>query len=229
MCARYTRVIDSDGVDDVFDLADELDEAEESRASAALGPTWNAAPGTSQLIVAQARGRSPRRRSALWGVSAPWADRPLVNARSESVHSKPTFRRSFEQHRCIVPATGFYEWSSRTKAHTPSLFVVGDQVPFAMAGVWAPGDGGDPARFCILTTEPNETVAPVHDRMPVILDGHDVARWLDPSTDPQTLRGLFSPYGGRMRSWNVSKKVNGTRIDAPELVEPWSNPQLSLL
>ena len=228
MCARYTREIDSDGVDDVFDLADELDDDARNEAPAVFDRTWNAAPGTHQLIVSQARGYAARRQSAWWGVSAPWASRDLVNARAESAHAKPTFRRSFEERRCIVPATGFYEWASRTKARTPNFFVVGQRQPFAMAGIWTAATDDEPARFCILTTEPNETVAPVHDRMPLILAQADVPRWLDPDANPEGLRRLFVPFSGPMRSWKVSKKINGTRLDSPELVEPWADPQLAL-
>lgn len=225
MCARYTREVDADGIAEVFDLAEELDEEAEG---AVFGPTWNAAPGTDQLIFAQPRQRSVVRRAARWGFRAPWAERALVNARAESVRSRPTFRDSFLHRRCVVPATGFYEWSSRRGKRVPSLFVVGDRQVFAMAGIWTPGDGEELDRFCVLTTEPNETVASIHDRMPVILPTSFVPRWLDPGSDPDGLRSLMIPFCGRMRRWQVSPKVNRTNIDGPELTEPWSDPQLSL-
>lgn len=226
MCARYTREADSVGIAAVFDLTDDLEDDDEE--STVFAPTWNAAPGTDQLIFLRRPGRGPSRRVARWGLRLRCADRTLVNARAESVHSRPTLRESFRRHRCVVPATGFYEWSRLGGRRLPSLFVVGDRRVFAMAGIWSPADAGGARHFCVLTTESNDTVAAVHDRMPVILHDGAVRTWLDPNSEPDSLRELMVPYAGPMDRWRVSPSVNRTTIDGPELVDRWSDPQLTL-
>lgn len=228
MCARYTREIDLGGVDDVFDLADELHDDERDEAPTVESKTWNVAPGTDQLIVRRSESGSRVRRAVRWGIRPQWdPKKSIVNARAETVTSKSVFRDSFLERRCLVPATGFYEWTSLGGKRVPHYFVVGDGAPFAMAGFFTKA-GEEPSTFCLLTTEPNEVVGAIHDRMTVIIEPANYDRWMDPNADPDELRELMVPFSGRMRSWRVSPEVNRTRATGASLIEPYEEPQLSL-
>jgi putative SOS response-associated peptidase YedK len=135
-----------------------------------------------------------------WGFLPSWAQgshRAMINARAETIQEKPMFRRAFRAQRCVIPATGFYEWQAAT-AHgtpvkTPYLFTVQDQELFAFAGIW---DTAQDIQTCaIITTAANALVAPIHDRMPVILHREDIAEWLDPALrDVNQLGALLAPY-----------------------------------
>ncbi len=229
MCARYSREIDAGGVDDVFDLADELDDEERHEAPEVESKTWNAAPGTDQVIIQPSPTGTRVRRNVRWGIRPQWnPKKSIVNARAESVRRKLVFRESFLRRRCLVPATGFYEWTSLGGKRVPHYFVVGDAVPFAMAGLFTESEDA-PSTFCLLTTEPNETVAAVHDRMAVIVQPANYDQWMDPATDPDVLRELMVPFPGKMRSWRVSTRVNRMAAQGASLIERYEEPQLSLL
>jgi putative SOS response-associated peptidase YedK len=153
-----------------------------------------------------------------WGLPPSWPGAPpaLINARSETAADKPAFRDSFRKRRCLVPASGFYEWQKRPGGRKqPFLFRRADNAPIAVAGLW---DGGACA---LLTTAADVVVAPVHDRMPLILAQADFARWLDPDTALADLRGLSRPgveaglLGVAVGSW-----VNDARHEGPRCVEP---------
>ncbi|MFT6395538.1 MAG: putative SOS response-associated peptidase YedK [Bradymonadia bacterium] len=230
MCARYTREIEVGGVDDVFDLADEWDEddRDEAPGTETAAKTWNAAPGTDQLIIRRSRNGARVRRAVRWGIRPEWdPKKSIINARAESVRSKPVFRESFLRRRCLVPASGFYEWTSLSGKRVPHYFVVGDGGLFAMGGFFT-ASSEEPSRFCLLTTEPNATVAAMHDRMAVIIEPANYDRWMDPSTEPDVLRELMVPFGGKMRSWRVSTDVNRVSATGPTLVDRFDEPQLSL-
>lgn len=135
-----------------------------------------------------------------WGLIPSWAKDPsignkMINARSETILEKPSFRTPFRKRRCLVPASGFYEWK-RMNGKTPYHFVVNDEQLFAMAGLWDEwrSPSGEIIRsFTIITTAPNELVAEVHDRMPVILPRDKESNWLDPATDAELL-SLLVPF-----------------------------------
>lgn len=140
-----------------------------------------------------------------WGLIQPWAKdacSAVISARAESIAEKPTFRRAFRTQRCLIPASGFYEWhtSAHIRTKTPYLFTVQDAELFAFAGLWEvwhdPADNGQELRTCaIITTTPNALVAPVHDRMPVILRPEDEEEWLDlERQDLGHLGALLQPY-----------------------------------
>jgi putative SOS response-associated peptidase YedK len=146
----------------------------------------------------------------------------MINARGETVATKPSFRTAFRRHRCLIPANGFYEWMPAADGRKqPVLIAMKDGGVFAFAGLyerWLTGDG-EPLDSCtILTTDANDLLRAVHDRMPVIVPADQYARWLDPAQDgPQA---LVAPYpSDAMTWWPVSSRVNSVRHDDASLLE----------
>jgi putative SOS response-associated peptidase YedK len=162
-----------------------------------------------------------------WGLIPHWArdtggPKP-INAKSETVLDRAMFREPFRKRRCLIPATGFYEWQRVGKAKRPYHFRRRDGQPLALAGLWDRWDGPDGALLTctILTTDANDLLRPVHDRMPVIIDPADVDLWLDPATDPAELLPLLRPYpADAMEAVAVSPLVNSTKNDGPECLTP---------
>lgn len=148
--------------------------------------------------------------------------RLLANARSETAARLPAFRRAVAERRCLVPANGFYEWMSIGGVKRPHLFTLGGEEPFAFAGIWDPAAGAFPETYCILTTAPNELVARVHDRMPVILTADTMPRWLgDAPLAAAELMDLVAPIAaGRMESRPVSRYVSNSRNEGPQCHAP---------
>lgn len=159
-----------------------------------------------------------------------WAKEPgtgtrLINARSETVSEKPAFREAFRLRRCLIPASGFYEWAAPAGGRKqPFYFGMKDERLFAFAGLWERwGEGRDTVESCtILTTEANEVLAPVHDRMPVILRESDYGLWLDAGvTKADQLTPLLRPYpASEMTAHPVSTRVNDPRHDGEDLLAP---------
>jgi putative SOS response-associated peptidase YedK len=149
----------------------------------------------------------------------------MINARSETVADKPAFRFAFRRRRCLVPADGFFEWQRLGKSKQPYFIQTADEQPFAMAGLWESWEGPDHSlvESCtILTTEPNELMQPIHDRMPVILPSESYAEWLDPQqTEPKGLQRLLVPFDTRqMKAHPVSTYVNRPTNEGPECIAP---------
>jgi putative SOS response-associated peptidase YedK len=217
---------------------DEVDVAE-------APPDYNVAPRTHVMAIrrlAEHRVLSRLR----WGLVPSWADDPsigdrMINARAESVATKPSFRRAYAKRRCIIPADGFYEWKVVGPPSTPKgrprkqpMFVHRrDGEPLAMAGLWEAwkvpegmegiGDGDGWLRSCVIvTTRANGLLAPIHDRMPVVLPESSWGRWLDPDEgDPASLEGLLVPAPDEwLEAWPVSTDVNRPTNHGPELVAP---------
>ncbi|MCX7673679.1 MAG: SOS response-associated peptidase, partial [Thiobacillaceae bacterium] len=185
----------------------------------------------SQDIAAVREGAGGRELVLLrWGLIPAWAKEvkpaySLLNARAESVASKPAYRDAFRRRRCLIPADGFYEWRQEGSGRQPYRFTLADGGLFAMAGLWARwcGPGGVVIESCtILVTAANELVRTIHDRMPVIIDPADYSLWLDPRlADPRSLEHLLRPYPAeRMRAYPVSRRVNRADYDVPEAIEP---------
>lgn len=198
-------------------------------------PTYNAAPGQRLPVVT---GEDPDSLQQLqWGLVPSWWDDDaggLINARAETVAEKPSFRDAYERRRCLVPADGFYEWVETGDGKRPYRVARPDDEPFAMAGLyerWTPetrqtglsdfgdagGTDGDPEpleTFTVVTTEPSDVVADLHDRMAVVLDPGEEAAWLAGEEVP------LDPYDGDLRAYEVSTAVNDPANDDPSLVEP---------
>ena len=156
----------------------------------------------------------------------------LPNAKAETATTLPTFRDAVAHRRCLVPANGFYEWKTAGKTKLPHLFTLRDEAPFAFAGIWEPASGDGPETFGVLTTEPNALVAPIHDRMPVVLTEETMAGWL--GAEPlgaEVYRALTRPLAAeRMSVRPVSRFVSNSRNDGPQCLEPPEDgpPELEL-
>lgn len=195
-----------------------------------LKARYNIAP--SQVVVAVRRFERDRVLSGLkWGLVPSWAKdvaigNRMINARAESIAEKPSFRSAFKSRRCIIPASGFYEWQRTTdkSAKQPFYFKLKDKPVFGFAGLWeqrVDAATNDVLETCtIITTEANETLAPVHDRMPVILKSEDYELWLDDKVkDAAQLEKLLKPFpADEMTAHAVSRQVNSPTFDAPELI-----------
>ena len=193
-------------------------------------PRYNVAPGQPIDAIVETREGERRLGRLIWGLVPRWAKEPkgIINARAETVAEKPSFRDAFRRRRCLIPADGFYEWSAvagRRRKQPYAIRFTGEE-PLAFAGIWDRWQGmvgAEPRVTCaILTCPPNEAVAPVHDRMPVVLaDEQAMARWLDPDADPEALRVLLGPLpAAKTIIYPVSERVNDPRADEPELLEP---------
>ena len=190
-------------------------------------PRYNVAP-TDPVLAVRLNGEGIREAGILrWGLIPHSAnpdtfDRLLINARAETVAEAPAFRDAFQAHRCLIVADGFYEWRAEETGKKPVWITRPDREPFAFAGLWAAarrGDGSDVHSCAIVTCEPGEVVAPIHDRMPVILDPEAEEDWIDPEASPQGLRAVLVPTDDLVVT-DVSDAVNDVRQDGPALIEP---------
>ena len=211
MCGRFTTTAPADILAAEFGLEE---------ISAAFTPSFNVAPTHLVPVV------TGRPRCALelfqWGLIPSWSSdrgRPgqLINARSESVAQKPSFREAFQKRRCLVLADGFYEWKNQVGQKIPMYIRLADKRPFSFAGLWEGwlSPDGEVVRTCtIITTPPNELLAPIHDRMPAILPRAARAAWLE-SADVS----LLEPYpSDEMEAFSVSTLVNSPHNNAPECI-----------
>ncbi|MBI5957734.1 MAG: SOS response-associated peptidase [Chloroflexi bacterium] len=197
-----------------------------------LSPRYNIAPTQAVATVVRdpENGRS-RLEVMRWGLIPSWAKDPaignkMINARGETIAEKPAFRAALRYRRCLVIADGFYEWAALDTGPKQPLFItIKDRRPFGMAGLWErwtePSSGEVLTTCTIITTEPNELMATIHNRMPVILPRDAYADWLDPKqTDGKQLLPLIQSYpADRMTAWPVSRRVNSPQSDDPSLVE----------
>ena len=194
-----------------------------------LPPRFNIAP--TQMVAAVPNDGTSRAGLFHWGLVPFWATDPgigsrMINARAETAPEKPAFRAAYRRRRCLILADGFYEWKTEpgSRSKTPMYIRLASGQPFAFAGlweIWRPDD--TPLISCtILTTEPNSLMAPIHNRMPVILPRIAYDRWLDPAeVRSGELQDLLVPYPAEeMMAYPVSRLVNSPSNDNPALVEP---------
>jgi putative SOS response-associated peptidase YedK len=218
MCGRFAQRTDPKRVAKWFGV----EEAPE------LEPRYNIAP--TQEITAVRETKDGREIAFYkWGLIPSWAKDTsmgarLINARSETVREKPAFRQAFKQRRCIIPADGFYEWQRTEGRKQPFFFQMKDESPFGFAGLWEQwkGEEGQVINSCtILTTEANEVLRPVHDRMPVILHPDAYSLWLDHDTRKlEMVVDLLRPYpADEMTSYPVSTLINSPRSQGERLIE----------
>jgi putative SOS response-associated peptidase YedK len=226
MCGRFT-LTDPDA-----DLAVQFNLPEIPN----LSPRYNIAP-TQPVAAVRAAANSTNREMVLlrWGLIPFWAKDPnigarMINARSETVAEKPAFRAAFKRRRCLVVADGFYEWQKQNGGKQPFYIRLHDARPFAFAGLWELWEGPDdnPIESCtLLTTQPNDLLRVLHNRMPVILHPQDYGLWLDPEVqEPQRLQALLKPYSAEeMEAYAVSRYVNSPDNDDPRCVDPLPSQQ----
>jgi putative SOS response-associated peptidase YedK len=221
MCGRFSQQRPASELAEIFaaePLADELE------------PRFNVAPTDPAHVVVQ---RAERRAitSYRWGLIPHWSDSAKVgsrmfNARAETLTQSAAFRDAFRRKRCLVPVDGFYEWHRDGARRQPFSIARDDGRPLALAGLWAGWHDPDADQvvrtFTIITTRPNDQMAGLHDRMPVIVPEEAWSMWLDPQLgDPAELQGLFEPSNDvALRIWPVSTLVNNVRNDGPELIVP---------
>jgi putative SOS response-associated peptidase YedK len=220
MCGRYVRRSDKQRLVDHFHTGATVFD---------LPPSYNIAPTSFQPVIRLDRDTGEREIVMMrWGLIPRWAKDPkqlgvsTINAKAESLMEKPIWRQPFTKRRCLVPADAFYEWrkiDARTKQ--PFAFGMKDDSPFAFGGLWerwlAP-DNKPVDTFAIITTDPNELAATVHNRMPVIIEPKNFTRWLTPAEEEQLPIDLLRPFDAEaMKAWKVSSNVGNVRNDRPEL------------
>lgn len=219
MCGRFTLSQSAEAIASVFQL----------NQVPTLEPRYNIAPTQPVSTVLQTTAqKEPQFQMLRWGLIPAWAKdasigSKLINARAETVAEKPSFRSAFRHRRCLVVADGFYEWRRQDGKKQPFYFRMHKEQPFAFAGLWEHWqnpDGEAIASCTIITTEANELLQPIHDRMPVILNPKDYDLWLDPAVQKSDhLQQLLQPYSAAaMISYPVSTKVNKPTNDTPELI-----------
>jgi len=221
MCGRFSQQRPASELSELFAAEPLVDD---------LGPRYNVAPTDEALVVVQ---REDRRglTACRWGLIPHWAKdaksgSKMFNARAETLTTSPAFRDAFRRKRCLVPVDGFYEWKREGTLRQPYWVSRTDGRPLALAGLWA--GWKDPATeqvrrtFTIVTSAPNEAMASLHDRMPVIVPEDAWDRWLDPAPDDLgELSGLLLPSDAiELDIQAVSRLVNDVRNDGPELIEP---------
>jgi putative SOS response-associated peptidase YedK len=214
MCGRYNLRSNQRQLAELFGIADFPEFAQR----------WNIAP--TQTILTVRAGGTTRPAFLRWGLVPFWskdpkAGPPLINARSETVREKPSFRAALKSRRCLIPASGFYEWKRDGKTKQPFHIGVADWRPFAFAGLWETWNKGpEPVESCcIVTTDANDLMRTIHDRMPVIVDPADFDEWL--SGEPDAAAELLRPFPpDAMIAYATNPVVNNARNDAPECIEP---------
>ena len=220
MCARFTLATNDRTIQLRFHAILE---------GLALTERYNTAPTQNVLAIIERDG-AHRAGFLRWGLVPSWAKDPsigqkLLNARAETLGEKPSFRQAFAKRRCLIPADGFYEWCKEGSKRIPMRFVLKSGEAFAFAGLWESWrqpDGEMLSTCTIITTAPNDLVAPVHDRMPVILAPDAEGVWLDTSvTDAALLRSLLAPYpAAALRAYEVAPIVNSPRTDTAACIAP---------
>jgi len=211
MCCRYLLLRDS-----LRDLLARLGVPGDEGDVAGFADRYNIAPCGTIPVVRTRHGRGKECVSLIWNFGLPCSSTPLFNARVESLWEKPAFREAARVRRCLIPASGFYEWEKAGRARLPWLFQLRGAEPFFMAGIWE-------ANTCaIVTTEANELMRPVHGRMPAIIAGGDAGAWLDGGGESV----LLAPFAAEgMTARRVSTFVNGARnegvacVASPEVEE----------
>ena len=216
MCGRYSFV-PTESIAARFDI---------QQAQLTLLPRYNVAPSQSMPVVVR---NSPNRLVEMqWGLIPSWSKEPraqfsTINARAETITKSPVFRGPFKSRRCLVPASGFYEWRQTGQGKQPYCIRLREGDLFAFAGlydVWRDGEGNELYSYTVITTTPNDLVAPIHNRMPVILRQEDEQVWLDNEADSARLLALLVAYpADKMEAYPVSRAVNSPANEGAELLQ----------
>lgn len=220
MCGRFTLTVDPADLQEAFPWIVLPREN--------IAPRYNIAP--SQPIAVVPNTGDNRLDFYIWGLIPSWSKgtaigHQLINARSETLAEKPSFRSALRRRRCIIPADGFYEWKSSpgNKSKDPYYIHLKSGRPFAFAGlweIWHSTDGTDTYSCTIITTTPNELIQPIHPRMPVILRPDDYKYWLNPEEQaPESLTPLLKPYPAtELDAYPISRYINSPNNDSPECI-----------
>jgi putative SOS response-associated peptidase YedK len=220
MCGRFTLHLPPELLAEIFGLLE----------IPVYPARYNIAPSQKVAVIRNTGDGRNRLDFFRWGLIPPWAKDPgignkMINARAETVHEKPAFRHAVRHRRCLVPASGFFEWRHEDKGKIPLYVRMKDGSPMVFAAIWESwkSPGGETVESCaVLTTSSNELIEPLHDRMPVILHPGEFRLWLDPEiSDPAKLGHLYLPFSpALMEMYPVSPLVNSPRNDSPDLIKP---------
>jgi putative SOS response-associated peptidase YedK len=221
MCGRFTLIAPGEAIAELFQLAE----------TPSIAPRYNIAPTQPIAAVRLSPKTGTRELTHFhWGLIPRWAKDTkigarMINARSETAAEKPSFKYAMIYRRCLVPADGFYEWQKLNGRKQPVRIQMADGRPFAIAGLWEQwisSDGSEIESCTLLTTEPNNLLRPVHNRMPVLLDPSHFDRWLDTkSHQVEDVQELLRAFPEEMMSfYPVSTHVNNPRNDDPQCIEP---------
>jgi len=221
MCGRYALTLGPRDIQDLYAVLAEIED---------FPPRYNIAPTQPVLAVWQEAGRRVAR-LVRWGLVPGWVKDPrefplLINARAETMMDKPAFRNSVRNQRCIVPASGYYEWRTAPGgAKTPFYIAFADGAPMSLAGLlstWAGPNGEEVDTVALVTTDANAELTAIHNRMPAILEGESAELWLDTAhVESRGARALAQPLEpGRLAFHPVATRVNSARNDGPDLIAP---------
>ncbi|QDT57252.1 Putative SOS response-associated peptidase YedK [Caulifigura coniformis] len=217
MCARYNLRMSPAKLAQVFVTVREIE----------FRQRFNISPTQTVVAIRQEDGkRVPA--NLRWGLVPMWSKDPksgppLINARGETVAEKPAFRSAFKKRRCLIPATGFYEWRTEGKAKLPFNIHLPKDEPFAFAGLWECWDkGAEPLESCtIITTESTGDMAKLHDRQPVILHRNEWDVWLDPDLqEPEPLEAMIRPWDGKLVFDSIDPAINSSRNEGEQFFKP---------
>ena len=217
MCGRFTSLLSPELLAVIYEVL----------APSDLTPRFNIVPSQPVVIVRQDDSAQRELATVSWGLIPSWAKDPtishsLINARGETVAEKPSFRAAFKHRRCIIPASGFYEWVAVDGTKQPWYIKGVEDRPLSLAGLWEnwqSPDGSVIETCSIITTTANELMAPIHDRMPVILSPESIASWLGLTTGPDELKELLRPCAPDvLTAYTVSNLVNNPKFDSPACV-----------
>lgn len=220
MCGRYVfSDPDQDYIEERFNLKNPL---------SGLQANYNVAPGARMPTISRNSPNAGIIRQ--WGLVPSWARDPrigfkLINARAETVTQKPAFARAFHTQRCLIPASGYYEWQGTDGIKKPFFFRLKGERLFSFAGLYDTWQDAEKYltlnTFTIITTQANKLMRAVHDRMPAILNRQSEDTWLDPTTPVKTLRNLLKPFSSNlMDHWPVGTQVNNSKNNSPDLIAP---------
>lgn len=220
MCGRFSQAAIPEVIAEIFQVED----------PPLFKPNYNVYP-SQRIAVVRLNPESMKRECVLlrWGLIPSWAKdtkigSQCINAMCETVAVKPAFRSAFKKRRCLVVADGFYEWQRMGERKQPMWISRRDKRPFAFAGLWEhwqPPEGDAIESCTIITTEPNELMAPIHNRMPVILSPASYDQWLNLTAQAEPLKALLGPYSSdELQAYPVSTLVNDPRHNAPQCLEP---------
>lgn len=221
MCQRFALSLPSDAVRGYFDHVNEEP----------YPPRYNIAPTQPIAVVINDFKHQRMLELVRWGLIPSWVKDPagfstIVNARSETITVKPSFRSAIRHRRCLVPASGFYEWTGPRGAKQPHLISAKDHGPLAFAGIcedWLGADGSELRTAAIVTVPANTQMRPIHDRMPLILKPRQFATWLDcrSGSSAEISPMLATPVDLKLEIIQVSKTLNNWRNDGPQVQDPW--------
>jgi putative SOS response-associated peptidase YedK len=219
MCGRFSLLTYAEKLAERFNVQDLIDRPD---------PIYNIAP--MQMVATVVQRENRQLVMMKWGLVPSWADdisigNRLINARAETVATKPSFRAAFKRRRCLILTNGFYEWQKVGKVKKPIYVRLKSREPFAFAGLyeyWSKTKSGKPLQTCtIITTTPNELMKSIHRRMPVILRPEFEDKWLDLETEASELQDMLQPFpSDEMEAFEISKYVNNPRNQGPECINP---------